>query len=134
MSARRMALSYLTRTRTMSQYASLKDLQAAEFTERTNVITALESELAQVVEPVAYAIFSETGNVRIWAAKQPHLKSMADSWGATLVSLYAAPQEPAAPDVNAELLEALKYARRMVNASECDIAYIDAAITKAEAA
>jgi len=25
----------------------------------------------------------------------------------------------------------LKYARRMVNASECDIAYIDAAIAKA---
>ena len=31
-----------------------------------------------------------------------------------------------------EVLAALKYARRMVNASECDIAYIDAAIAKAE--
>ena len=30
-----------------------------------------------------------------------------------------------------ELLAALQYARRMVNASECDIAYIDAAIAKA---
>jgi hypothetical protein len=30
-----------------------------------------------------------------------------------------------------ELLEALKYARRMVRASECDIAFIDAAIAKA---
>lgn len=30
-----------------------------------------------------------------------------------------------------ELLEALKYARRMVKASECDIAFIDAAIAKA---
>lgn len=30
-----------------------------------------------------------------------------------------------------ELLEALKYARRMVHASECDIAFIDAAIAKA---
>ena len=34
----------------------------------------------------------------------------------------------AAPD----LLEALKYARRMVNASKCDIGFIDAAIAKAE--
>jgi hypothetical protein len=33
----------------------------------------------------------------------------------------------AAPD----LLEALKYARRMVKASECDIAFINAAIAKA---
>lgn len=30
-----------------------------------------------------------------------------------------------------ELLAALQYARRLVNASECDIAYIDAAIAKA---
>ncbi len=30
-----------------------------------------------------------------------------------------------------ELLEALKYARRMVKALECDIAFIDAAIAKA---
>jgi hypothetical protein len=36
----------------------------------------------------------------------------------------------AAPD----LLEALKYARRMVKASECDIAFIDAAIAKAQGA
>ena len=30
-----------------------------------------------------------------------------------------------------QLLAALKYARRMVNASKCDIAFIDAAIAKA---
>ena len=33
-----------------------------------------------------------------------------------------------------DLVAALKYARRMVNASECDISFIDAAITKATGA
>ena len=46
-------------------------------------------------------------------------------WDATMVKntqlAAAAPQ----------LLAALKYARRMVNASKCDIAFIDAAIAKA---
>ena len=36
-------------------------------------------------------------------------------------------------EVNGELLEALKYARRMVNGVQSDVAFIVAAIAKAEA-
>lgn len=35
-------------------------------------------------------------------------------------------------ELNAELVEVLKYARRQVHASECDIAYIDRALAKAK--
>jgi len=41
---------------------------------------------------------------------------------------FKCPWQPAAP----ELLEALKYARRMVDPERADLAFIDAAITKAE--
>ena len=35
-------------------------------------------------------------------------------------------------EVNAELLEALKYARRMAHPADCDIGFLAAAIAKAE--
>ena len=35
-------------------------------------------------------------------------------------------------EVNAELLEALKYARRMAHPADCDIGFLDAVIAKAE--
>jgi hypothetical protein len=62
--------------------------------------------------------------------KQKHACIYVDYPGVGLIEtelLANARLMQASPD----LLEALKYARRMVKASECDIAFIDAAIAKA---
>jgi hypothetical protein len=48
-------------------------------------------------------------------------------FGGGVINVQNARLIAAAPD----LLTALKYARRNVNASECDLAFIDAAIAKA---
>lgn len=99
--------------------AALKN--CADSVDVHDAITALELDIAQAVEPVGYFI-------KLDEYAQVSLEYRHDD---DVFPLYGAPQAPAAPDVNAELLEALKYARRMVNASECDIAYIDAAIANA---
>ena len=49
-----------------------------------------------VQEPVAYAIFAENGNIRIWSTESQHVKRIAQEKGLSLVTLYAAPvaQQP----------------------------------------
>lgn len=56
-------------------------------------LTAL-SELEAMVgeqEPVAYAIFAENGNIRLWSTESQHVKRIAQEKGLSLVPLYAAP-------------------------------------------
>lgn len=66
--------------------------------------------------------------------KQPHALRIADAVSMIIsdrVRNAAAEELRRLHEVNAELLEALKYARRMVKPSEVDIAFIDAAISHA---
>ena len=88
-----------------------------------DAIAICEASIARVVEPVGRVAGDDVRRMIVWS---PAIAAFDYPVG-TLV--YATPQEAVAPD----LLEALKYARRMVNASECDIAFIDSAIAKATA-
>lgn len=117
------------------QHGNLWTGRAAEIAKNSNdARAALEAELAQPVEPVDCQFQDRDGKWHGFMNEKHKANTIADgTW--PIRYLFAAPQEAAAPaPVNAEMLEALKYARRMVNASECDISYIDAAIKKAEGA
>ena len=48
-------------------------------------------------EPVAWAIFPDTGNARMWSTFQPHVQKLADSEGLTVTPLYTRPQPPRQP-------------------------------------
>lgn len=55
-------------------------------------ITALDEALAQPQqEPVAWAIFTNAGNARMWSTFQPHLQKLADAEGLTITPLYTSP-------------------------------------------
>lgn len=48
-------------------------------------------------QPVAWAIFTESGNARMWSTLQPHVQKLADAEGLTVTPLYAAPRAQAQP-------------------------------------
>ena len=51
---------------------------------------------APVQEPVAWAIFTDAGNARMWTTFQPHIQKLADAEGLTVTPLYTAqPQRSA---------------------------------------
>ena len=53
---------------------------------------ALREALAQPQqEPVAWAIFTNAGNARMWSTFQPHLQKLADDEGLTITPLYTSP-------------------------------------------
>ena len=59
---------------------------------RDKAITALQEALAQPQqEPVAWAIFTNAGNARMWSTFQPHLQKLADAEGLTITPLYTSP-------------------------------------------
>lgn len=43
-------------------------------------------------EPVAWAIFTDAGNARMWSTFQPHLQKLADAEGLTITPLYTKDQ------------------------------------------
>lgn len=47
-----------------------------------------------VSEPVAYAVFAENGNIRVWATEPQHVKRIAAEQGLKLVKLYTHPCPP----------------------------------------
>ena len=56
-------------------------------------LTALQQALAQPQqEPVAWAIFTDAGNARMWSTFQPHLQKLADAEGLTITPLYTKDQ------------------------------------------
>lgn len=54
--------------------------------------SAMAAPQQEAQEPVAYAIFAENGNIRLWATEPQHVKRIAAEQGLSLVKLYAAPQ------------------------------------------
>jgi len=57
-----------------------------------NAETALQEALAEPQpEPVAWAIFTDAGNARMWSTFQPHLQKLADAEGLTITPLYTSP-------------------------------------------
>lgn len=75
-------------------------------------LTALTQLEAMVGEqkPVAYAIFAENGNIRLWSTEPQHVKRIAQEKGLSLVPLYAAPpaQQAQRPDFHDEWTGYLK--------------------------
>lgn len=72
----------------------------------------LERELATVkqsltVEPVAYAAFSDNGNIRMWCRSAIGMCELFDAHGNKAVPLYTAPPSP-----DAELVELLRECQR----------------------
>ena len=69
-------------------------------------------------------------------SKQPKALRLADDldkWSHTTLDVHKAAAElRRLYEVNVELLEALKYARRMAHPVDCDIGFLAAAIAKAE--
>lgn len=47
--------------------------------------------LTKPQEPVAYAIFAENGNIRLWSTEPQHVKRIAQEKGLQLVKLYTHP-------------------------------------------
>lgn len=64
-----------------------------------------DSVTAPKQEPVAYAIFAENGNIRLWATEPQHVKRIAAEQGLSLVKLYTAPQPAPAPLSEREMFE-----------------------------
>lgn len=66
----------------------------------------LHSEIAPSAQkrseqkPIAYAVFTDEGNVRLWSTKLPHVEKLAKEEGLEFVSLYAAPpaRNPLTPE------------------------------------
>lgn len=52
---------------------------------------------AQSAEPVAWAIFTDAGNARMWTTFQPHIQKLADAEDLTVTPLYLAPQPQRQP-------------------------------------
>ena len=65
-------------------------------------------------EPVAYAIFAENGNIRIWATEPQHVKRIAEEKGLSLVELYT---HPAPAEVREPLRETEQIDAAMVATS-----------------
>ena len=62
------------------------------------VAKAIKAALAQQgQEPVAWAIFTDEGNARMWSTLQPHVQRLADAEGLTITPLYAEPTTQAQP-------------------------------------
>ena len=94
-----------------------------EFREKAApVITALQKALAQPQqEPVAWAIFTDAGNARMWSTFQPHLQKLADAEGLTITPLYTSP--PARKPLTDEEMEKIAaeywlYPRKFVRVIE----------------
>ena len=51
------------------------------------------------VQPVAYAVFAENGNIRIWCSDPIQAETLRQQYGAELRPLYTAPQPAPAQDV-----------------------------------
>ena len=64
-------------------------------------------------EPVAFAIFTEAGNARMWSTLQPHVQKLADAEGLTVTPLYTHPQPKREPltneQVKAGLIHSIEY-------------------------
>jgi hypothetical protein len=87
--AMQLALDYLTRLRTISQYENIDALYSAETTERLVVVAALEAALAAKAEPVAWFRrdqLQHLGSGFLMSAS-PNTLGRTD-----LVPIYAAPQ------------------------------------------
>lgn len=68
--------------------------QAAERLDAQTVeIERLRAALRTTQEPVAWAIFAESGAIRMWSKHQPHVKKVADAGGLEFAALYTTPPE-----------------------------------------
>lgn len=77
--------------------------------EAADAVDALSANAVQV-EPVAYAVFSDNGNIQIWCTDPIQADRLRQQYGEALQPLYAAPQpaeQRPAPDVT-HLVGALK--------------------------
>ena len=98
--------------------------------EAVDVYEALCEALAQPQqEPVAWAIFTNAGNARMWSTFQPHLQKLADAEGLTITPLYTSP--PARKPLTDE--EKLALLKKHFNAV-CVPEWFDALLLDIEAA
>ena len=54
-------------------------------------------------DPVAFAIFTEAGNARMWSTFQPHVQKLADAEGLTVTPLYTNPHPKREPLTNEQI-------------------------------
>lgn len=74
-------------------------------------------------EPVAYAIFAENGNIRLWATEPQHVKRIAAEQGLSLVKLYAAPQAAPVAQGDAEDAERMDWLEQQVRQSHTGVSF-----------
>lgn len=58
---------------------------------------AIEADRKRRGEPVAYAVFANNGNIRIWCADPAQVETLRQQYGEALQPLYAAPPTPTTP-------------------------------------
>lgn len=75
--------------RSTETYADMKRI-------RNSLIAALAQQVEQ--RPVAWAIFTDEGNARMWSTLQPHVQRLADAEGLSVTPLYTAAPAPVAQE------------------------------------
>ncbi len=72
--------------------------QFADTEEKPGVTQKPQTEETEQTQqdPVAYALFADNGNIRIWSTDSEPVRKLAEAEGLTLVPLYA-PQKPQTP-------------------------------------
>lgn len=99
----------------VAQFADTEEKPGVTQTPRTE-----ETEQAQQ-EPVAYALFADNGNIRIWSTDSEPVRKLAEAEGLTLVPLYA-PQKPQTPQT--EDVEQTQQAEDMTQTEDVEPALI----------
>jgi hypothetical protein len=75
--------------------ASSPSVMTVERRQCVDAITALQSMQG---EAVAYAVFADNGNIRIWCADPIQIETLKQKYGQYLTPLYTHPQSPAVVD------------------------------------
>lgn len=70
------------------------DEDYAEYSKALDLVLGASLAASTGSEPVAYAVFAENGNIRVWATEPQHVKRIAAEQGLKLVKLYTHPSPP----------------------------------------
>lgn len=83
------------------------DISTAHVIDRwKRTISAAPQPTVVEQEPVAWAIFVDSGNARMWTTFQPHIQKLADAEGLAVTPLYTHPQ-PRHPLTDEQIAEVL---------------------------
>src|SRR5690625_1945386 len=95
-------MEQITREEIIGLLQILADLPSTETKQGRGVRRRVERAIAalQAAEPVAYAVFSDNGNIQIWCADPIQAETLRQEYGEALQPLFALPCPPAKAHVS----------------------------------